>query len=58
VYYTKVSEAESWMKLLVAYGEYGKDKDSTQALIKKQEAIELMATVQRWRRCEPRARGY
>ena len=58
MYYTKVSEAESWMKLLVAHGEYGKDKDSTQALIKKQEAIELMATVQRWGRCEPRARGY
>ena len=43
-YYTKVSEAESWMndkKPLVAHGEYGKDEDSTQALIKKQEAIEL-----------------
>jgi len=28
-------------KPLVAHGEYGKDEDSTQALIKKQEAIEL-----------------
>lgn len=28
-------------KPLVAQGEYGKDEDSTQALIKKHEAIEL-----------------
>ncbi len=28
-------------KPLVAYGEYGKDEDSTTALIKKHEAVEL-----------------
>ena len=28
-------------KPLVAHGEYGKDEDGTQALIKKHEAIEL-----------------
>ena len=43
-FYAKVSEAESWMndkKPLVGYGEYGKDEDSTTALIKKHEAVEL-----------------
>ena len=43
-YYTKVSEVMSWMadkRSLVALKEYGKDEDSTQALIKKHEAIEL-----------------
>ena len=43
-YYARASEAESWMndkKPLVAHRQYGKDEDSTQALIKKQEAIEL-----------------
>ena len=43
-YYAKVSEAMSWLNLkhsLVALREYGKDEDSTQALIKKHEAIEL-----------------
>ena len=45
-------------KLLVANGEYGKDEDGKQALIAKQEAIELMAAVQRWGRYGPRTRGY
>ena len=43
-YYTKVVEATSWMndkRSLAALREYGKDEDSTQALIKKHEAIEL-----------------
>ena len=43
-YYAKVSEGMSWLNLkhsLVALREYGKDEDSTQALIKKHEAIEL-----------------
>ena len=43
-YYTKVSEVMSWMmdkRSLVELKEYGKDEDSTQALIKKHEAIEL-----------------
>ena len=43
-YYTKVAEATSWMndkRSLVALQEYGKDEDSTQALIKKHEAIDL-----------------
>jgi spectrin beta len=43
-YYTKVSEAISWLNdkhSLVGLREYGKDEDSTQALIKKHEAIEL-----------------
>ena len=43
-YYSKVAEAISWLNdkhTLVALREYGKDEDSTQALIKKHEAIEL-----------------
>ena len=38
-----MSEFESWMndqKPLVAHGEYGKDEDGTQALIKKHETVE------------------
>ena len=43
-YYAKVSEAISWLhdkRSLVALRDYGKDEDSTQALIKKHEAIAL-----------------
>ena len=43
-YYAKVSEAMSWLNdkhSVAALREYGKDEDSTQALIKKHEAIEL-----------------
>lgn len=43
-YYYKFTEAISWMNdkhSLVALREYGKDEDSTQALIKKHEAIDL-----------------
>ena len=43
-YYTKISEAISWLDdkhSLVALRENGKDEDSTQALIKKHEAVEL-----------------
>ena len=43
-YYTKVAEALSWLNdkhSHVGLREYGKDEDSTQALIKKHEAIEL-----------------
>ena len=39
----KVSETESWMKdkhPLVSSEEYGKDEDSTLALIKKHEAVQ------------------
>ena len=38
-----MSQLESWIddkKSLVTHGEYGKDEDSTQALIKKHEIVE------------------
>ena len=41
-YYAKAAEAESWMsdkKPLVASAEYGKDEDSTVALIRKHENV-------------------
>lgn len=43
-FYAKVTETLSWLNdkhSLIVLQEYGKDEDSTQALIKKHEAIEL-----------------
>ena len=43
-YYAKLTEAISWLNdrnSLVALRDYGKDEDTTQALIKQHEAIEL-----------------